>query len=116
MSDQVRAAHLLIKHTQSRNPLSRRTNQQISTTPEEAYAELQGYESKIISEGLHEAFPKYALQRSDCGSFANSGDLGYFGRGQMQRPFEEAAFALRPGEMSKICSTDSGLHLIYRIA
>ncbi len=34
----------------------------------------------------------------------------------MQRPFEEAAFGLGVGQMSGVVSTDSGLHLIYRIA
>ena len=77
--------------------------------------ELKQYQSRIINEGVHEAFPKYAGQRSDCSSFRVSGDLGLFGRGCMQKPFEEASFALNPGEMSDIVSTDSGLHLIYRI-
>mmetsp|Transcript_14673 Transcript_14673/g.19152 ORF Transcript_14673/g.19152 Transcript_14673/m.19152 type:complete len:116 (+) Transcript_14673:153-500(+) len=113
---QVRAAHLLIKHTGSRNPVSRRTGEQVTLTPDQARAELQQYEQKIIAEGVHEAFPKYAAERSDCSSFRQSGDLGLFGPGQMQQPFEEASFALQPGEMSGIVSTDSGLHLIYRIA
>lgn len=37
-----------------------------------------------------------------------------FGRGQMQKPFEEAAFSLKVGQLSKIVDTDSGLHIILR--
>lgn len=55
------------------------------------------------------------MARSDCSSFRHGGDLGFFGRGAMQRPFEDAAFGLGVGEMSGICSTDSGYHLLYRI-
>jgi peptidyl-prolyl cis-trans isomerase NIMA-interacting 1 len=83
---------------------------------DQARAELQQYEAKIKAEGIHEAFPKYAKERSDCGSFQNNGDLGNFGPGMMQKPFEDASFALQVGEMSGIVDTDSGLHLIYRIA
>ena len=57
MSGQVRAAHLLIKHTGSRNPVSRRTGERISTSPEDAMKELQNYEAKIKAEGVHGAFP-----------------------------------------------------------
>eukprot|EP00934_Nitzschia_sp_Nitz4_P007576 Nitzschia sp. Nitz4//scaffold358_size24170//18890//19240//NITZ4_008434-RA/size24170-processed-gene-0.31-mRNA-1//1//CDS//3329549011//7566//frame0 len=116
MPEQVRAAHLLIKHTGSRNPVSRRTGETVYTSPEEAMAELKSYEAKILAEGIDEAFPKYAAERSDCSSFRANGDLGFFGRGMMQQPFEEASFALQPGQMSGIVSTDSGYHLIYRIA
>lgn len=115
MPSQVRAAHLLIKHTGSRNPVSRRTGQEISLSPEDAMAELKQYEAKIQQEGVVESFPKYASQRSDCSSFKANGDLGFFGPGMMQQPFEEASFALQPGQMSGIVSTDSGYHLIYRI-
>eukprot|EP00571_Detonula_confervacea_P011714 CAMPEP_0172298682 /NCGR_PEP_ID=MMETSP1058-20130122/1226_1 /TAXON_ID=83371 /ORGANISM="Detonula confervacea, Strain CCMP 353" /LENGTH=115 /DNA_ID=CAMNT_0013007969 /DNA_START=39 /DNA_END=386 /DNA_ORIENTATION=+ len=114
--DQVRTAHLLIKHTGSRNPVSRRTGEQVTLSPEEALAELQSYEARIKSEGVSDAFPKYAAERSDCSSNRNNGDLGTFGRGAMQKPFEDASFALNVGEMSGIVSTDSGYHLIYRIS
>lgn len=116
MPDQVRTAHLLIKHTGSRNPVSRRTGAEVTLSPADAMAELQQYEALIQKEGVHEAFPKYAQQRSDCSSFKRNGDLGFFERGQMQKPFEDASFALAPGEMSGIVSTESGYHLIYRIA
>mmetsp|Transcript_29119 Transcript_29119/g.62400 ORF Transcript_29119/g.62400 Transcript_29119/m.62400 type:complete len:116 (-) Transcript_29119:228-575(-) len=113
---EVRAAHLLIKHTGSRNPVSRRTGEQITLSPGDALAELRQWESRIRSEGIVEVFPTCAAARSDCSSFRQSGDLGFFGRGTMQKPFEDAAFALQKDEMSTIVSTESGYHLIYRIA
>ena len=41
MAEQVRTAHLLIKHTGSRNPVSRRTGEQVTLSPEDALAELR---------------------------------------------------------------------------
>ena len=85
--------------------------------PSSALSELQTYESKIkSSSSLASAFSKYASERSDCSSFKHGGDFGYFGRGMMQQAFEDASFALEVGQMSGPISTDSGYHLIYRIA
>jgi hypothetical protein len=39
---------------------------------------------------------------------------GFFGKGDMQAEFEQASFALQPGEVSKIIETQSGLHIIER--
>lgn len=52
----------------------------------------------------------------DCSSASKGGDLGVFGRGQMQKPFEDATFALPVGAMSDVIKTDSGHHLILRTA
>lgn len=41
---------------------------------------------------------------------------GPFGRGQMQKPFEEATYALKVGDISDIVDTDSGVHIIKRTA
>jgi peptidyl-prolyl cis-trans isomerase NIMA-interacting 1 len=114
----VRAAHLLIKHTGSRNPVSRRTGAAVTLSPDAALQELFSYEETILGwDGdLGTAFRSYAEQRSDCSSYHQGGDLGEFERGVMQKPFEDASFALQPRQMSGIVTTDSGYHLIYRIS
>lgn len=45
---------------------------------------------------------------------ANTISRGYFGHGEMQKEFEDAAFALQPGQVSGIVDTASGVHLIQR--
>ena len=61
-------------------------------------------------------FSELASQFSDCSSAKRGGDLGHFGRGQMQKPFEDASFGLAVNEMSGPISTDSGVHIILRTA
>ena len=51
-------------------------------------------------------------QSQDPGSAAQGGDLGYFGRGAMLKPFEEAVFSLTEGQISDVVRTDFGLHII----
>jgi len=109
-------AHLLIKHTGSRNPVSRRTGAKVMLSPEDAHAELQSYEARIRSEGIDTAFPKYAAERSDCSSYQNSGALamGVFEESTTQKPLERASNDLNAGEMSGVITTDSGYHLVYK--
>lgn len=109
----VRASHLLVKHRDSRRPSSWK-EANITRTKEEAIEILRGYQKEI--NGSPEKFAELARVHSDCSSAKNGGDLGPFGRGQMQKPFEDATFALKVGEMSDIVSTDSGVHLILRTA
>lgn len=72
-------------------------------------------EAKAIIDKLAkgEKFEDIAKTASkDPGSGANGGDLGFFSKGQMVKPFEEAAFALKPGEVSKPVQSQFGWHII----
>jgi peptidyl-prolyl cis-trans isomerase D len=48
----------------------------------------------------------------DPGSAAQGGDLDFFGRGMMTKGFEDAVFAMKPGEISNVVETDFGFHVI----
>ena len=57
-------------------------------------------------------FAALAKQFSQDSTAENGGDLGSFGRGVMTPPFEQAAFALEPGQVSEIVETQFGFHII----
>ncbi len=104
MSDQVTASHILVMHEGSPRSSETRTKEEALTLIEE----LKGK----ITDGAD--FAELAGESSDCPSGSSGGSLGAFGRGQMVKPFEEAAFALDAGETSDIVETEFGYHLIFR--
>lgn len=76
-------------------------------------------EAKALAEELHERilegedFAELAKEYSEDGSADNGGNLGFFGRGKMARPFEQAAFGLEnAGDISEPVKTRFGYHII----
>ncbi|MDI1495940.1 MAG: peptidyl-prolyl isomerase [Cenarchaeum symbiont of Oopsacas minuta] len=70
---------------------------------------------ELVEKG--EKFGTLCKNRSiDSGSAKRDGSLGYFGRGAMVKPFEEAAFKLKVGEISDPIKTEFGYHVIKRLA
>jgi len=75
-------------------------------------------EALTIQERLKqgEKFGKLAKELSiDSGSAKRDGNLGYFGRGTMVKPFEEVAFKLQIGEVSDLVKSEFGYHIIKRL-
>ena len=95
----VKASHILIKVDPKAD----------ESKKAEARKKLEGVQ-KRLKKG--EDFKALAKEFSDCPSRAKGGDLGYFSRGKMVRPFEDAAFGLEPGKISDIVETRFGYHLI----
>lgn len=84
-----------------------------------AHPELDPQQLRVKAEGvlakLRAGGDFVALARENSADPSNKdkgGDLGWFGRGMMVKPFEEAAFALKPGELSGIVETQFGYHII----
>ena len=69
---------------------------------------------KEIQDNLRQGkdFGTIAKAFSDCPSRDNGGDLGFFKRGEMEKTFEEAAFKLKPGQISDIVMTSHGFHIL----
>ncbi len=104
MTDQVRASHILLMYEGS-------ARSSASRSKDEALSEIEGLRDRIAG---GEDFAAVAAETSDCPSGQRGGDLGAFGRGQMVKPFEDAAFGLGVGETSGVVETDFGYHLIRR--
>ncbi len=98
MPEQVSVAHVLIATNDQRDDAAALTRAQ-----------------EVLKKArAGEDFAKLAQEYSDDPSAArNKGDLGYFGVGQMVKPFEEAAFSMnKPGQLSEPVKTQFGYHVI----
>lgn len=97
--EQIKASHILIK-VQADAPADQKA---------EARKKIEDVQQKVKK---GEDFATLAKTYSEGPSGPKGGDLGYFRRGQMVKPFEEAAFSLKPDETSEIVETQFGYHLI----
>ena len=88
MTTEVKASHILVK------------------SEEEALSLYNEIKKNKIS------FADAANEYSLCPSGYNGGDLGYFGKGMMVKPFEDAAFNMEIGDISTPIQTQFGWHLI----
>jgi len=97
--EQVKASHILVKLEKDA------TEEQKAA----AKAKIEGL-LKQVKEGGD--FAELAKANSDCPSKEKGGDLGAFGRGQMVKEFEDAAFAMEVGQVSDVIETQFGYHII----
>ena len=98
--EQVKASHILVR-VQANAAAEER---------EKARAKAAGILAEVKA---GKDFAALAKQYSDDpGSGSQGGDLGFFQRGQMVPPFEEAAFSLKVGETSELVTSDFGFHII----
>eukprot|EP00486_Rosalina_sp_Unknown_P006197 CAMPEP_0201571450 /NCGR_PEP_ID=MMETSP0190_2-20130828/14216_1 /ASSEMBLY_ACC=CAM_ASM_000263 /TAXON_ID=37353 /ORGANISM="Rosalina sp." /LENGTH=306 /DNA_ID=CAMNT_0047996097 /DNA_START=22 /DNA_END=942 /DNA_ORIENTATION=- len=142
--EKVSCRHLLVKHKDSRRPKSWKSDSGITRSKQDAIELILKFRKEILGETVDEnenenengskdtngnesdkdkkedklkaKFKELASKESDCNSYKRGGDLGSFGKGRMQKPFEIAAFALSIGQLSEPVQTDSGVHLILRYA
>lgn len=106
MSESVRASHILLMYQGSSRSTATRSKDQALSQINDLKTQIDGGAD----------FASLAQQHSDCPSKAKGGDLGTFGRGQMVKPFEDAAFTMPVGQTSGVVETPFGYHLIRRTA
>jgi peptidyl-prolyl cis-trans isomerase C len=97
--ERVKASHILIKVDPKAD----------ASQKAEAKKKIDLVQAKLQK---GEDFGALAKEYSEGPSGPEGGDLGYFTRGQMVKPFEDAAFAMKPGEVSGVVETKFGYHLI----
>jgi peptidyl-prolyl cis-trans isomerase C len=97
--ESVKASHILLKVEPD--------------APEQEKTDAKNKLQSILQEARNGSdFAELAKKNSQCPSAPKGGDLGYFSRGQMVKPFEDAAFALKLGGISDVVETQFGYHII----
>ncbi len=84
-----------------------------NASPEQKAVAMKKAEA-IRAEATPANFVKLAAKSDEPGAAERGGDLGLFGKGMMVPEFEKCLLAIKPGEISPICTTSFGYHIIYR--
>ena len=81
--------------------------------PEETHQKQLARAEEVLAKAQNgEDFAGLARQYSEGPTAATGGDLGFFTRGQMVKPFDDAVFSMEPGQISEVVKTDFGYHII----
>ncbi len=97
--EQVRARHILFKLDKD--------------APDATVAEVKAKAEDVLKQAREgKDFAKLAEKYSEGPTRSRGGDLGYFSKGQMVKPFEDAAFGLKAGEISGLVLTQFGYHIL----
>ena len=97
--DEVKASHVLIKVG----------DKAAAEEKQKAKEKIEALRARAMS---GEDFAKLAKENSEDASAPNGGDLGYFKKGDMVKPFEDAAFGLEKDQISPVVETQFGYHVI----
>jgi parvulin-like peptidyl-prolyl isomerase len=106
-ADQIECSHILVSYQGAT-----RAKPTVTRTRDEARELATKLAAKAREPGVD--FAQLAKDASDGPSGVEGGVLPRFGRQQMVKPFSDAAFALRPGEVSSVVETNFGFHVIRR--